>query len=181
MDKRLKNDLSLFLELNNSTLKVRVKNNVAKPINIWSRECSWGWQMISIGIASSNSEKKKLQLLVFPKAWTRNFPQVVLLDSNEEITIEFNSGLEEWSRVSDIKSWRDQVFEVTATLEIEETIESKEHSVWTGKVESEAYKSTPPHNWLFTNSLPQAKQPKWTQFINYLKGLFLNNRLKEPD
>ena len=144
--------LDLCVQTKSEVLSVHVKNRSSHQLNLWSRLCSWGWETVSFEVAKSEQQHVWHNLTVMSVRWTANYPEIVKLPPNGQITFDFSADRSVWNELEQFKNWQDQSIHLRAKLRIEESIESKEYSVLTGEVQSPFCLLEPPHKWLFNTA-----------------------------
>lgn len=120
----------------NEPFHVVVRNVSDKPVRVWESWNSWGYDRLTFEVTDSAGKTTIAERA--PCNFTRNFPSALTIEPGESYVLRV--------KFEDKTLWQgfprptEGTAEVTirAVFAIEESDESKEHNVWTGKVVSKA-------------------------------------------
>jgi hypothetical protein len=117
---------------------VIIANTSDKPQRIWREWCSWGYYGLSFEFTDASGEtwtaKKK------PRDWTKNYPDFWTVGAHESLVLDV--------QIANTDTWEgfprpqgvSQTFTMRAVFEFRPDEESRQHSVWTGRIVSKSDK-----------------------------------------
>lgn len=122
---------SLYIGHEHYTCHLVLSNQLKETVRVWQDWNSWGYYNITFELAVGDSTYhiKKKSII-----WTRNFPSFWLLKPGESHEFKPNLSREIWEGLPVGINGKGML---KAIYQIEEDKETKEHKVWTGRIESE--------------------------------------------
>ena len=114
-----------------------VLTNVSKEAQaVWENWNSWGYRNISFEFTTSDG--RKFVVSEGPKAFTRNFPSIFLIEPGEHQVYAIR--LDKWWETHPSFPKADEVpITLKAIYEVYPTPEAAQYKVWTGRIESKRY------------------------------------------
>lgn len=109
------------------TLLLRFLNSGAKPMQIWTDTCSWGYESLYLESVAPNGHATRFSHA--PIAWRKDYPQTWHIPAGGSHEIELGLGPSEWEGFHSASKIR-IVFDVPASPE------ARKGGVWTGVVKS---------------------------------------------
>ena len=103
-------------------------------LGVWREWCSWGYYTVSFEARASDG--RKVQFRKKGRAWTRNFPDRWMLAPEESLVRNVVLASDEWSGFEELRIKEGTPLFLRVVLEVPADEESKEKSVWSGKVVS---------------------------------------------
>lgn len=116
---------------------VVITNISNEPKRLWETWNSWGWYNLTFEIL--DNQGKILHILKKKShGWSKNYPSFIRLQAGEYFIIDVNLERSDWG-LPFLDKEKEGNFEINlkAIYEIPEDKETKEHNIWTGKIESE--------------------------------------------
>jgi len=113
--------------------EVVLTNTGDGPIRLWQTGNTWGDSALSFIVRVADASVPLVREL---PAYTRNVPSSLVVPPGGEFRLAFDLGDGSWhADVPLDRLWRDGAW-LIAVYEVEETPESRQFGVWTGRVES---------------------------------------------
>ena len=118
---------------------VILTNTSSHPVSLWETWCSWGYWMLAFELTGPDGTV--YSIVKTPTAmWTMNFPASYSIPPGEQQVIPVRLDKEWINRPNFPETHTPVTFK--AVYEIHESKESKQHNVWSGRIESKAYSFT---------------------------------------
>ncbi len=122
----------------NAHFHVILSNTSDKPQRFWQEWCSWGYFALSFEF--KDEAGKSWTVKKTARDWSKNFPAYWLVPAHESLVLDVY--------YADTKIWEGfprpkrmpQAYTVRAVFEVKADEESRQKSVWTGRVESKPEK-----------------------------------------
>lgn len=142
----METDIELHLSLEGDALKVTATNTGTREVRLWSRDNSWGWDMLSLRVAPLGSDRW-LELTAKPVRWTGNLPRSRAVPGGGAMDFVLRPGDPAWEG-ADLAGLASAPLQVRVRLHAGNSPEAQAQGVFTGDLLSPAIVSQPPHRWL---------------------------------
>lgn len=113
-----------------------VTNVSGKPLRLWRKWCSWGYDNLKLEMIGSDGEV--IPLSRKSKVWTHNVPDYSPVESGEHYVVDIRFAPEHWKKphLELVKPAADGTIGLRAVYEIEPDAQTEKDGVWTGRVVS---------------------------------------------
>jgi len=142
--------LALDVLVRRTQLDVIIDNHGTDSVRVWDRSNSWGWNTLSLTVATLSPSESHFTLTPKVRAFTRNGPGFIEIPAGGSHLTVITPDYPEWDQLERIAHLRGETLRVQANLRIPPSPEATVLGVFVGEVDSQWQESQPPHLWLFT-------------------------------
>jgi hypothetical protein len=132
-----KGEYAIILSQPAPHIQVRITNTSDQAIRVWREWCSWGEQTLSFRITDEHGHVVTVTRV--PRSYDKNVPDWDNVPPGDHRVFEVSFDPAAWTNVPLPAPGQSRIVKMQAIFTIPEDVETKAHSVWTGRVLSSEY------------------------------------------